>query len=128
MMTVAGYNAGRGRVREWVKQFGDPRDPNVDAVDWVERIPFAETRNYVQRVMENLQVYRVRFDSGASVMSKSDQRDGLAHEASSPLLSSAETPAPPLTLVEKPPQTAPRSVPELMTDEAVAEMEPVVHW
>ena len=35
---------------------------NVDAVDWVERIPFAETRNYVQRVMENLQVYRVRFD------------------------------------------------------------------
>jgi soluble lytic murein transglycosylase len=117
VMTFAGYNAGRGRVREWVKQFGDPRDPNVDAVDWVERIPFAETRNYVQRVMENLQVYRVRFDSGASVMSKSDQRDGLAHEASSTLLSSAKTPAPPLTLVEKRPQTAPRSVPELMTDE-----------
>jgi len=95
IMTFAGYNAGRGRVREWVKQFGDPRDPNVDAVDWVERIPFAETRNYVQRVMENLQVYRVRFDSGASVMSKSDRRDGIAHEANSTLLSSAETPAPP---------------------------------
>ena len=63
-MTFAGYNAGRGRVREWVKQHGDPRDPNVDAVDWVERIPLAETRNYVQRVMENLQVYRVRFDAG----------------------------------------------------------------
>lgn len=85
MMTFAGYNAGRGRVREWVKQFGDPRDPNVDAVDWVERIPLAETRNYVQRVMENLQVYRARFDSGASVMSKSDRRDGVAHEASSTL-------------------------------------------
>jgi soluble lytic murein transglycosylase len=95
MMTFAGYNAGRGRVREWVKQFGDPRDPNVDAVDWVERIPFAETRNYVQRVMENLQVYRVRFDSGASVMSKSDRRDRIAHEANSTPLSSAETPAPP---------------------------------
>ena len=93
-MTFVGYNAGRGRVREWVKQFGDPRDPNVDAVDWVERIPFAETRNYVQRVMENLQVYRVRFDSDASVMSKLDRRDRVAHEANSRLLSSAETPAP----------------------------------
>jgi soluble lytic murein transglycosylase len=62
IMTFAGYNAGRGRVQEWVKAYGDPRDPKVDAVDWVERIPFAETRNYVQRVMENLQVYRVRFN------------------------------------------------------------------
>jgi soluble lytic murein transglycosylase len=73
IMTFAGYNAGRGRVRDWVKQYGDPRDPNVDAVDWVERIPFSETRNYVQRVMENLQVYRVRFDAGASAVSKLDQ-------------------------------------------------------
>ena len=61
IMTFAGYNAGRGRVRQWVAQHGDPRDPKVDAVDWVERIPLAETRNYVQRVMENLQVYRHRF-------------------------------------------------------------------
>ncbi len=65
IMAFAGYNAGSGRVREWVAQHGDPRDPAVDAVDWVERIPFAETRNYVQRVMENLQVYRARF--GASI-------------------------------------------------------------
>jgi soluble lytic murein transglycosylase len=48
-----------------VAQHGDPRDPKVDAVDWVERIPLAETRNYVQRVIENLQVYAVRL--GASV-------------------------------------------------------------
>ena len=61
IMTFAGYNAGRGRVQQWVAQHGDPRDPKVDAVDWVERIPFAETRNYVQRVMENLQVYCARF-------------------------------------------------------------------
>jgi soluble lytic murein transglycosylase len=61
VMTFAGYNAGRGRVQQWVAQHGDPRDPKVDAVDWVERIPIAETRNYVQRVMENLQVYRARF-------------------------------------------------------------------
>ena len=56
IISFAGYNAGRGRVQKWVAQYGDPRDPKVDAVDWVERIPFAETRNYVQRVMENLQV------------------------------------------------------------------------
>jgi soluble lytic murein transglycosylase len=62
--TFAGYNAGRGRVEQWVAVHGDPLDPSVDAVDWVERIPFAETRNYVQRVIENLQVYHARF--GAS--------------------------------------------------------------
>ena len=61
IMAFAGYNAGRGQVQQWVAQHGDPRDPKVDAVDWVERIPFAETRNYVQRVMENLQVYCARF-------------------------------------------------------------------
>ena len=66
IMAFAGYNAGRGRVRDWVAQHGDPRDPKVDAVDWVERIPFAETRNYVQRVMENLQVYRARL--GANIV------------------------------------------------------------
>jgi len=65
IMTFAGYNAGRGRVQQWVAQHGDPRDPKIDAVDWVERIPISETRNYVQRVMENLQVYRARF--GASI-------------------------------------------------------------
>jgi soluble lytic murein transglycosylase len=61
VLTFAGYNAGRGRVEQWMAQHGDPRDPKIDAVDWVERIPFAETRNYVQRVIENLEVYRGRF-------------------------------------------------------------------
>jgi soluble lytic murein transglycosylase len=83
IMTFAGYNAGRGRVRDWVKAHGDPRDPNVDAVDWVERIPLSETRNYVQRVMENLLVYRVRFDTGEPVLSKFDQPHGTAREADS---------------------------------------------
>jgi soluble lytic murein transglycosylase len=73
-MTFAGYNAGRGRVRDWVKAYGDPRDPRVDAVDWVERIPFSETRNYVQRVIENVAVYRKRFDDDTAVASKADQR------------------------------------------------------
>jgi hypothetical protein len=80
IMTFAGYNAGRGRVRDWVKLRGDPRDPNVDAVDWVERIPFSETRNYVQRVIENLGVYRARFGTGTSApaMAKKDEAPALA--------------------------------------------------
>ncbi|QUS41201.1 lytic transglycosylase domain-containing protein [Tardiphaga alba] len=61
VLAFVGYNAGRGRVRQWIERYGDPRQANVDVVDWVERIPYAETRNYVQRVLENLQVYRSRF-------------------------------------------------------------------
>jgi soluble lytic murein transglycosylase len=68
VLTFAGYNAGRGRVEQWIAQHGDPRDPKVDAVDWVERIPFSETRNYVQRVMENLQVYRARFGASTATL------------------------------------------------------------
>src|SRR4029079_5795129 len=74
IMIFAGYNAGRGRVRDWVKAYGDPRDPNVDPVDWVERIPFSETRNYVQRVMENMQVYRMRFEDNTALAAKTDER------------------------------------------------------
>ena len=48
-------------MSKWIKAYGDPRSPSVDPVDWVERIPFAETRNYVQRVIESLLVYRTRF-------------------------------------------------------------------
>jgi len=60
-MTFAGYNAGPGRVREWIGQYGDPRGKDIETViDWVERIPFTETRNYVMRVMENYQVYKAR--------------------------------------------------------------------
>ena len=80
IMTFAGYNAGRGRVRDWIKAYGDPRDPNVDPVDWVERIPFSETRNYVQRVMENLAVYRARFGNADPLMATTDQR-AISQEA-----------------------------------------------
>jgi soluble lytic murein transglycosylase len=58
VLAFIGYNAGRGRAREWIEKYGDPRDPKVDTVDWVERIPISETRFYIQRVMENMQVYR----------------------------------------------------------------------
>ena len=76
IMTFAGYNAGRGRVRDWIARYGDPRDPNVDPIDWVERIPFAETRNYVQRVLENLQVYRMRLGGGSKLLIEADLRRG----------------------------------------------------
>ena len=61
LLTFAAYNAGGGRVKQWMDAYGDPRKPNVDPVDWVERIPITETRNYVQRVMENFVVYRAKF-------------------------------------------------------------------
>jgi len=76
ILAFAAYNAGRGRVSEWIERFGDPRDPRVDPIDWVERIPFMETRNYVQRVMENLQVYRTRFGTNAPLTIESDLRRG----------------------------------------------------
>ena len=78
ILSFVGYNAGRGRVRDWVARYGDPRDPKVDPIDWVERIPFSETRNYVQRVMENLQVYRVRFGGGSKLMIEADLRRGTS--------------------------------------------------
>jgi soluble lytic murein transglycosylase len=78
ILTFAGYNAGRGRVKEWIAKHGDPRDPKVDPIDWVEQIPFSETRNYVQRVLENLQVYRVRFGGGSKLLIEADLRRGAA--------------------------------------------------
>ena len=77
ILAFAAYNAGRGRVKEWIGRYGDPRDPEVDPIDWVERIPFAETRNYVQRVMENSQVYRVRFGGSSKLLIEADLRRGL---------------------------------------------------
>ena len=57
-MAFAAYNAGPHRVKRWIRRFGDPRKGEIDPVDWIELIPFNETRNYVQRVIENIQVYK----------------------------------------------------------------------
>jgi soluble lytic murein transglycosylase len=76
LLTFVGYNAGRGRVRDWIARYGDPRDPKVDPIDWAERIPFSETRNYVQRVMENMQVFRARFSNNARLTIEADLRGG----------------------------------------------------
>lgn len=78
ILTFAAYNAGRGSVKKWLARYGDPRDPKIDAVDWVERIPFSETRNYVQRIMENVQVYRSRFGGGTRLQIDADLRRGVA--------------------------------------------------
>ena len=68
ILTFAAYNAGSPNVKKWIAIYGDPRDPEVDAVDWVERIPFSETRVYVQRVMENYQVYKTRLGQKADIV------------------------------------------------------------
>jgi soluble lytic murein transglycosylase len=76
ILTFAAYNAGSGNVRKWIEAYGDPRKPEVDAVDWIERIPFYETRNYVQRVMENLQVYRQRLNQRTAYLIDHDLKRG----------------------------------------------------
>lgn len=62
VMALAGYNAGPHRVRKWVKDYGDPRHDNVNIIDWMEQIPFNETRNYVQRILESHVMYRNKLE------------------------------------------------------------------
>ena len=66
VMTAAGYNAGPGRPTQWTQFCGDPRGGATDPVDYIECIPFSETRNYVMRVMENVQVYRAKLNGGSA--------------------------------------------------------------
>ncbi len=74
ILTFIGYNAGPRRAKEWMRKYGDPRGKDLDSVvDWIERIPFTETRNYVQRVMENYEVYKMR------IYGKFEIADDLVH-------------------------------------------------
>jgi soluble lytic murein transglycosylase len=65
-MAIAGYNAGPGRVSGWLRDNGDPRPRLDDTIDWIEKIGVYETRNYVQRVIENLEIYRARLGGGSA--------------------------------------------------------------
>ena len=65
-MAAAGYNAGPGRPPQWVGFCGDPRGGRTDPIDFIECIPFSETRNYVMRVLESMQVYRARLNGGSA--------------------------------------------------------------
>lgn len=81
VLAFAAYNAGPGRVREWLQAYGDPREPTVDPIDWIERIPLAETRDYVQKTIENLQVYRLRLGDSEAISIDADLRRGARRAA-----------------------------------------------
>ncbi len=75
-LIASGYNAGPGRPRSWVAQFGDPRRADVDVVDWVEMIPFSETRTYVMRVSESVVIYRAKLRGTAGPVNLTGELKG----------------------------------------------------
>ncbi len=100
IMTIAAYNAGAHRVSQWVERYGDPRDPAVDPIDWMENIPFTETRNYVQRVIENVQVYRARFNGQAADLRI--EQDIARYDGSEPIIQVTPKPRTQLTPLAAP--------------------------
>jgi soluble lytic murein transglycosylase len=66
VLAAAAYNAGPSRARDWIYTYGDPRQGDVDVIDWIESVPFDETRNYIMRVLENTQIYRARLNQGVA--------------------------------------------------------------
>ncbi len=89
VLTLVAYNAGPRRSREWVEEYGDPRGGQVDPVDWVECIPFNETRQYVQKVMQNVHVYRSRLAPQTVRPMTADLKRGTPDEINVASLSSA---------------------------------------
>ncbi|WP_170439348.1 lytic transglycosylase domain-containing protein [Ruegeria arenilitoris] len=84
VMMAAGYNAGPNRPKSWMDRYGDPRTGAVDIVDWIETIPFNETRNYVMRVTESLPVYRARLGKPALPIPFSQELVGSTLSAFAP--------------------------------------------
>ena len=75
-LAIASYNAGKGNVKKWIAANGDPRDKAIDPIRWIEKIPVTETRIYVQRVMENLQIYRARLEGKSETTLREDLKRG----------------------------------------------------
>lgn len=78
VLAIASYNAGAGNVRKWIAANGDPREAGADTVRWIERIPVSETRFYVQRVLENMEIYRARLDGKSQSTLLDDLKRGSA--------------------------------------------------
>jgi soluble lytic murein transglycosylase len=76
IMAAAAYNAGGARVQKWNATVGDPRKGEISAVDWIELIPFSETKNYVKRVMRNVQIYRRQIQPDADITLTQDIQRG----------------------------------------------------
>jgi soluble lytic murein transglycosylase len=93
ILTLVAYNAGPRRSREWVDEFGDPRSGQVDAVDWIECIPFDETRQYVQKVMQNVHVYRSRLAPNTVRPMTADLQRGTPSDVQVASTTPIETPA-----------------------------------
>jgi peptidoglycan lytic transglycosylase len=92
VLTLAGYNAGPGRARQWIREFGDPRDPKVDPIDWIERIPFSETRLYVGKVLSNIQIYRARLGQDRSALRLEEDLNRASRGARRPGSTKTRTP------------------------------------
>ena len=73
VLALAAYNAGPSRVKRWLKIYGDPRKNEIDQVTWMELIPISETRNYVQRVIEGIYMYRMLANDNKNLTSSSKQ-------------------------------------------------------
>lgn len=80
VLGLAGYNAGPARARQWIRQIGDPRDALIDEIDWIERIPFWETRNYVAKVLSNIQMYRARLGEAEPLRLEDDLMRAKKHK------------------------------------------------
>jgi soluble lytic murein transglycosylase len=93
-MGIAAYNAGPGRPTQWTSFCGDPRGAGTDPVDYIECIPFAQTRNYVMRVMEGMQVYRARLAGGQApiTLSADLRRGGYSYGQPAPTATAAAAP------------------------------------
>ena len=88
ILGLSGFNAGPGRSHEWIRAFGDPRDASTDPLDWIERIPFLETREYVAKVLSNIQVYRARLgdeDNALQLDLDLDRGRAAGHKAVKPV-------------------------------------------